>query len=121
MTSMPSKFSFNHHCQALVSVALRSVILTDASAAIINFALVQHGLDGTSKVISCGSWSLNPVEKRYTPLELEALGAVFAIQKCSFYMLGFPTSLIFISDYQPLIGFFQRLGLKVVGANVCFE
>ncbi len=112
--------------------SLRSVIFTDASAASIGFALVQHGPDGTPRLISCGS-SLNPAEKRYAPVELEALGAVFAIQKCSFYMLGSPTTFTLITDHQPLIRFFQwplnectnsrlqRLRLKVVGANVRFE
>ena len=113
--------------------SLRSVILTDASAAGIGFALVQHGPDGAPRLISCGSRSLNPAEKRYAPVELEALGAVFAIQKCSFYMLGSPTTFTLITDHQPLIGFFQRplnectnsrlqrMRLKVVGANVRFE
>ena len=54
------------------------------------------------------SRSLNPTEKRYAPVELEALGAVFAIQKCSFYMLDSPSTFTLNMDHQPLIGFFQR-------------
>ncbi len=112
---------------------LRSFILTDTSTAGISFALVQHGPDGAPRLISCGSRSLNPAEKRYASVELESLGAVFAIQKFSFYMLGSPTTFTLIMDHQPLIGFFQRplnectnsrlqrLRLKVVGANMRFE
>ncbi len=113
--------------------SMQSVILTDASAAIIGFALVQYGPDCATRLISCGSRSLDPAEKRYAPVELEALGAVSAIQKCSFYILGSPTTFTLITDHQPLIGSFQRplnkctnsrlqrLRLNVTGANVRFE
>ncbi len=47
---------------------LRSVILTDARAAGIGFALVQHRPDGAPRLISYGSQSLNPAEKRYAPV-----------------------------------------------------
>ena len=117
----------------LFDTSLRSVILTDASAAGIGFALVQYSPDGAPRLISCGSRSLNPAEKRYSPEELEAIRAVFAIQKCSFYMLGSPTTFTLITDHQLLSGFFQRplnectnshllrMRLKVIGANVRLE
>ena len=109
---------------------LESKFLTDASRSGISFALVQEGLDGQTRLITCGSRGLNSVEARYARVELECLGIVYAIQKCTFYIMGALKPFSVVTDHKPLLGVFnkplsetcnprlQRLRLKVVGANV---
>ena len=109
---------------------LESKLLTDASRSWISFALIQEGLDGQKRLITCGSLGLNSAEVRYAPVELECLGVVYTIQKCAFYIMGARKLFTVVTDHKPLLGEFnkplsetpnprlQRLRLKVVVAKV---
>ena len=63
---------------------LESKLLTDASRSRIGFALIKEVPDGQKRLITCGSRGLNSAKACYTPVELECLGVVYAIQKCAF-------------------------------------
>ncbi len=67
---------------------LPSTIITDASGEGLSYLLTQKQADGTVGVVTCGSRAATPTETRYAPIELEALGVVYAIEKCEYYLHG---------------------------------
>jgi hypothetical protein len=40
------------------------------------------------RLVMCGLRSLNPAEKSYAVVGLEALAVKYAVEKCSYYLLG---------------------------------
>ena len=81
-------------------------ILTDASKLNgLGYALFQE--EGNEKfLIQCGSCSLSDVEKRYAPIELEAMAVAWAIKKCYLYLLG--SEFTVITDHTPLKSIFEK-------------
>lgn len=73
----------------------------------IGFCLIQENGEGKKRLICCGSKSNSPAESRYSTVELEALGVVFAITKCAFYLLGAANFTVF-TDHKSLIGVFSK-------------
>ena len=88
--------------------ALPTSLLTDASKLHgLGYALIQHDATGKLRLIQAGSRSLIPAEERYAPIEQECLGAVWAMEKCRYYLLGCP-SFKLVTDHQPLKGIFAK-------------
>lgn len=87
---------------------LETFLLTDASRLFgIGFALMQREHQGRGhRLIRCGSCSLSDTEKRYSTVELECLAIVYAMKKCSFFLLGTP--LWVLTDHRPLVGVFKK-------------
>ncbi|XP_055645151.1 uncharacterized protein K02A2.6-like [Toxorhynchites rutilus septentrionalis] len=77
----------------------RTVLITDASGAGLGAVLVQYKGD-VPRVISYASRSLSDTEKRYPPIELEALAIVWAVERFKVYLLGI--SFILETDHRPL-------------------
>jgi len=87
---------------------LPTTLLTDASKLNgLGYALVQHDTEGHLRLIQAGSRGLNPAERNYAPIESEMLGAVWAMEKCRFFLHGCP-SFKLATDHQPLIGTFRK-------------
>ena len=87
---------------------LSTVLLTDASKLNgLGYALIQHDSEGKQRLIQAGSKSLTSAERNYAPIEQECLAAVWAIDKCRYFLLGCPNFQL-ITDHQPLVGIFKK-------------
>ena len=87
--------------------SLPTTLLADASCLNgLGFALLQYK-DKRPYLIQCGSRSLSGAESRYAPVELEALGITWAINKCRHYLLGCPRFTV-VTDHNPLLGIFRK-------------
>ncbi|XP_058449428.1 uncharacterized protein K02A2.6-like [Malaya genurostris] len=76
-----------------------TLVITDASSVAVGAVLVQLE-KGIPRAISYASKSLSPTEKRYFPLEREALAIVWALEKFEVYLRGLKFTLV--TDHQPL-------------------
>ena len=56
--------------------------------------------DGAEKPVAYASRTLNPVEKRYSQLDKEALAIVFGVKRFHQYLFGRQFSIV--SDHKPL-------------------
>ena len=63
-------------------------LYTDASRQGLGFALVQPSPNEPDHLIKCGSRTISDAESRYAICELECVAIYFAINKCSFYLVG---------------------------------
>ena len=59
-------------------------------------------VNGTWKPVKAGSQFLTPSESRYATIELEALGACWAMKECNMYLQGLPHFTL-VTNHQPLI------------------
>ena len=74
---------------------------TDASRTNgLGYMLMQKENDAW-KMVSCGSRFISDTERRYSMVELELLGVVWALQKTSLYLLGMKTFQVVV-DHKPL-------------------
>lgn len=72
----------------------------DASALVVSAILAQPANDSTEHPNVYASTKLNNAERNYSPIEREALGMVFALQKFRHYLLANP--FIFYTGHQAL-------------------
>ena len=87
---------------------LPTELITDASRSGLGFLLMQQDpVDKERHLVQCGSRALSPAETRYAVCELEALGCLFAVQKCRHYLLGMKTFEL-VTDHRSLRGVFQK-------------
>lgn len=80
-------------------------IITDASPYAIAAVLVQLQ-DGEHRIVEYASRALTEVETRYSQVEREALGLVWACERFSFYVLG--TKFTLVTDCKPLEFIFAK-------------
>lgn len=66
----------------------KTILYTDASPNALGAVLVQENTYGTPRIISFASKALTATEKRYAQNQREALGAVWAVEYFSYYLLG---------------------------------
>ncbi|XP_062705610.1 uncharacterized protein K02A2.6-like [Aedes albopictus] len=66
----------------------KTILYTDASPVALGAVLVQEDLQGKSRIISFASKSLTITERKYAQNQREALGAVWAVEHFSFFLLG---------------------------------
>lgn len=66
----------------------KTVLYTDASPVALGAVLTQESSDGTKRIISFASKALTATEKKYAQNQREALGAVWAVEYFSFFLLG---------------------------------
>ena len=76
------------------------ILLTDASALAVGFALTQE-VDGCLRPIIYGGRVLSEAEKRYCTTDRELLGIYFAVKRCEYYLLGH--DFVVYTDHEPLI------------------
>ena len=70
-------------------------------------------VDGIWKPVQAGSRFVTPTESRYAMIELEALGACWAMKKCGMFLQGLPHFKL-VTDHQPLILFLNSKGMADV-------
>ena len=84
--------------------ARRTNLLTDAARVQggLGFILQQttEGPNPKEVLITCGSRTMSPAERRYSTLESEALAIQWSIKKCRLFLLGSPFTVF--SDHKPL-------------------
>ena len=91
----------------------QTLLATDASRLNgLGFVLLQM-VNGTWKPVQAGSRFLTPAESRYAMIELEALGACWAMKKCNMYLQGLPYFTL-VTDHQPLIPILNSKGISDV-------
>jgi hypothetical protein len=81
-------------------------IFVDASPVGLGGILVQRDKDNKIKIVAYGSRSLTETEQRYSQLEREALGVVWACEHFHIYIYGKPV--IVHTDHKPLLGIFGK-------------
>ena len=90
-----------------------TLLATDASRLHgLGFVLLQM-VDGIWKPVQAGSRFLTPTESRYAMIELEALGACWAMKKCDMFLQGLPHFKL-VTDHQPLIPILNSKGIADV-------
>ena len=67
----------------------------------------QQDKAGQWRLIQCGSRALNGPESRYAVCEIEAIGILYAIQKCRHYLLGMAEFEV-ATDHKSLKGVFKK-------------
>lgn len=77
----------------------RTLLVTDASGVGLGAVLLQFK-ENQPRVISYASKSLSETEKKYPPIEKEALGIVWGIERFKIYLLGIQFELE--TDHKPL-------------------
>lgn len=91
--------------------ALPTALHVDASRLRgLGFVLRQQSLDGKWNVVQAGSRFLSDAETRYAMIELECLGAAWAMQKCRQFLEGLPSFLL-LTDHRPLIPILNEYSL----------
>jgi hypothetical protein len=89
----------------------QTILLTDASRLKgLGFALVHtEVVNGKERIrlVTCGSRSLNPAEKSYAVVELDALAIKYAVEKCRYYLLGMQKFTV-RTDHRPLLGIWGK-------------
>jgi hypothetical protein len=68
----------------------------------LGFILKQKDAEGSWRMVQAGSRYLSETESRYAMIELECLGAAWAMQKCRQFIEGLPTFEL-ITDHKPLV------------------
>jgi hypothetical protein len=97
-----------------------TILLTDTSRLKgLGFALV-HTEEVNDKerirLVTCGSRSLNPAEKSYAIVKLEALAVKYGVEKCRYYLLGMQKFKDW-SDHRPLVGIWRKQIIKIGNAR----
>lgn len=77
----------------------RTLLITDASGVGLGAVLIQFN-NSQPRIISYASKSLTDLEKTYPPIEKEALGIVWAVERFRHYLLGITFELE--TDHRPL-------------------
>ena len=82
-----------------------TVVISDASPVGLGAVLLQTQSDGRNKPVAYASRSLTPTERRYSQIEREALGCVWAVEHFRTYLWGGKFTLQ--TDHKPLIYMFN--------------
>ncbi|KAF7654889.1 hypothetical protein LDENG_00063750 [Lucifuga dentata] len=109
-------------CLAYFRLDAPTIVISDASPVGLGAVLQQTQEDGQNKPVAYASCSLTPTERRYSQIEWEALGCVWAIEHFRTYLWGGQFTLQ--TDHKPLIYMFnpekatllpriQRLGMRL--------
>ena len=110
-------------CLAYFKLNAPTVVISDASPVGLGAVLLQTQSDGRNKPVAYASRSLTPTERRYSQIEREALGCVWAVEHFRTYLWGGKFTIQ--TDHKPLIYMFnpekatlsppriQRLGLRL--------
>ena len=78
----------------------------------LGFVLLQEQ-KGEKKLVQCGSRFLGDAETRYSMVELELLGVVWAMKKCHIYLSGMKDFKIIV-DHKPLESILNKKTLNEV-------
>lgn len=110
-------------CLAYFKLDAPTTVISDASPIGLGAVLLQKQSNGQNKPIAYASRSLTATERRYSQIEREALGCVWAVEHFRTYLWGGKFTLQ--TDHKPLIYMFnpekatmlppriQRLGMRL--------
>ena len=91
-------------------------VITDASPVGLGAILLQDQTNGERKPIAYISRSLTPTERRYSQIEREALGCVWAVERLHNYLFGITFTLL--TDNKPLSSMFDPQSSKVLPPRI---
>ena len=91
-------------------------LITDASPVGLGAILLQDQTNGERKPIAYISRSLTPTERRYSQIEREALGCVWAVERLHNYLFGINFTLL--TDNKPLSSMFDPQSSKVLPPRI---
>ncbi|XP_055615045.1 uncharacterized protein K02A2.6-like [Toxorhynchites rutilus septentrionalis] len=95
---------------------LTMVVSADASNVGIGAHIAHRFPDGSEKAVYHASRSLTPAESRYSQIEKEALGLVYAVTK--FHRMIYGRHFILQTDHKPLVAIFgSKQGIPPYTAN----
>ena len=83
------------------SMDRKTNLTTDASNYGIGAILWQKEAEGNKAIIGAASRFLNETEQRYSTIEKEALGVVWGLENCHYYICGAPV--VVETDHKPLV------------------
>ena len=95
---------------------LETIVTTDASGTGLGAVLSQIQKDGSERVVAFASKSLSECEAKYSPLELEALACVWAVERWHTYLWG--RNFLLRTDHNPLMSLYGHLLTKRAGHRV---
>ena len=88
-------------------IQFASQIYTDASHLGIGFAFTQVDPDGHEYFVQCGSSACTPAMRNYSCMELELQAIVWAVKKCSVYLMALNSFTVY-TDHRDLEGLESR-------------
>ena len=91
-------------------------VVTDASPVGLGAILLQDQQQGERKPIAYISRSLTPTERRYSQIEREALGCVWAVEHLHNYLFGVQFKLL--TDNKPLSSMFDPHASKILPPRI---
>ena len=97
---------------ACFSLNAPTYVITDASPVGLGAILLQDQVNGERKPIACISRSLTSTEQRYSQIEHEALGCVWAVERLHNYLFGIKFTLL--THNKPLPSMFDPYSSKVL-------
>ena len=116
-------------CLAYFKLDVQTTVISDASPIGLGVVLLQKQSDGQNKPVVYASRSLTATERRYSQIESEALGCVWAVEHFRTYLWG--RKFVLQTDHKPLIYMFnpekatllppqtQRLGMRLHPLHYC--
>ena len=101
---------------ACFSLNAPTYVITDASPVGLGAILLQDQVNGERKPITYISRSLTSTERRYSQIEREALGCVWAVERLHNYLFGIKFTLL--TNNKPLSSMFDPYSSKVLPPRI---
>ena len=101
---------------ACSSLNVPTYVITDASPVGLGAILLQDQVNGEHKPIACISRSLTSTEQRYSQIEREVLGCVWAVERLHNYLFGIKFTLL--THNKPLPSMFDPYSSKVLPPRI---
>ena len=95
------------NCLPLRPFFIQIQIYTDASHLGIGFAFTQVDPSGNEFFVQCGSSACTPAMRNYSCMELELQAIVWAVRKCSVYLMALNSFTVY-TDHRDLEGLESR-------------
>ena len=101
---------------ACFSLNVPTYVITDASPVGLGAILLQDQVNGERKPIAYISRSLTSTERRYSEIERDTLGCVWAVERLHNFLFGIKFTLL--TDNKPLSSMFDPYSSKVLPPRI---